>query len=146
MCPATHAYFRHPTHPIADYLAAGIPVALGTDSLASNTELSPLREARLLTEQYPQVRLRDVFSALTDASLRQLGWEGSLGRLEPGFKADFAAYQFDADPLLGVGRLGEESFERLFRAVLHNGRSALTAVGGRIVHNELVEVEAQMAA
>jgi aminodeoxyfutalosine deaminase len=146
MCPATHAYFRHPTHPIAEYVAAGIPVALGTDSLASNTELSPVREARLLTEHYPQVGLKDVFSALTDAGLRQLGWDGFLGRIQPGFLADFAVYQFDADPLQGVGRLGEESFEHLFGAVLQKGRAALTAVGGRIVHNELVDAELPLAA
>jgi cytosine/adenosine deaminase-related metal-dependent hydrolase len=139
MCPATHAYFRHPTHPIADYLAAGIPVALGTDSLASNTELSPVREALLLTQQYPQVGLKQVFSALTDAGLQQLGWDGHLGRLEPGYLADFAVYEFDADPLQGVSRLGEESFERLFSAVLQKGRAALTVVGGKIVHSELVE-------
>ena len=139
MCPATHAYFRHPKHPIADYLAAGIPVALGTDSLASNTELSPLREARELTERHPEIGLRQVFSAITDASLQQLGWDTQLGRIEPGFLADFAIYQFDADPLLGVGRLGEESFERLFSAVLHKGRAAMTVVGGRIVHSDLTE-------
>jgi cytosine/adenosine deaminase-related metal-dependent hydrolase len=146
MCPATHAYFRHQTHPIADYLAAGIPVALGTDSLASNTELAPIREAKLLTEQYPQVGLKQVFSALTDAGLRQLGLEGQLGRLEPGYLADFAVYQFDADPLQSAGRMGEESFERLFSAVLQKGQAALTVVGGKVVHSDLGESEEQLAA
>jgi len=134
MCPATHAYFRHTTHPIADYLAAGIPVALGTDSLASNSELAPVREAHLLSEQYPQIPLAQIFSALTDASLHQLGLNTQLGRLEPGYLADFAVYQFDADPLQGVQRLGEGSFEQLFRAVLQRGRAALTVAGGKVIH------------
>jgi cytosine/adenosine deaminase-related metal-dependent hydrolase len=146
MCPATHAYFRHPAHPIADYLAAGVPVAIGTDSLASNTELSPVREARLLTETYPQVGLRDLFSALTDASLRQLGLDGQLGRLEPGYLADFAVYQFDADPLHGAGRLGEENFEELFRAVLQKGRAALTFADGKVVHDESAQLDLPIAA
>jgi cytosine/adenosine deaminase-related metal-dependent hydrolase len=39
-CPRSHSFFRHGPHPIARFLAAGIPVALGTDSLASNERLS----------------------------------------------------------------------------------------------------------
>src|SRR5262249_9817141 len=47
-CPRTHHYFRHPPHRYREMLAAKINVCLGTDSLASNPDLSLLREAQFL--------------------------------------------------------------------------------------------------
>lgn len=49
-CPRTHAYFGHAPHPYLDMLADGVHVALGTDSLASNPDLSMLNECRYLWE------------------------------------------------------------------------------------------------
>src|SRR5262249_13209819 len=48
-CPRTHAAFGHPPHPFREFLARGVRVALGTDSLASNPDLDLLAEARFLT-------------------------------------------------------------------------------------------------
>src|SRR5262249_49107033 len=47
-CPRTHATFGHAPHPFRDFLARGIRIALGTDSLASNPDLDLLAEARFL--------------------------------------------------------------------------------------------------
>ena len=47
-CPRTHAAFGHPPHPFRDFLARGVRVALGTDSLASNPDLDLLAEARFV--------------------------------------------------------------------------------------------------
>src|SRR5213079_2478765 len=47
-CPRTHAAFGHPPHPFREFLARGKRVALGTDSLASNPDLSVLAEARFV--------------------------------------------------------------------------------------------------
>ena len=47
-CPRTHAAFGHPHHPFWAFADRGINVALGTDSLASNPDLSILAEARWL--------------------------------------------------------------------------------------------------
>lgn len=143
-CPATHAYFRHPRHSVAEFLAAGIPVALGTDSLASNSQLSPLREAATLRQNYPGVTAPDVFRALTTAALQPLGLSEVLGRLEPGYFADFAAYQLAADPLRG-GALDEHSFGRLLDAVIETQRAALTVCNGRVVHSSLPETSSRAA-
>ena len=43
-CPRTHAYFGHEAYPLSQLLAAGVPVALGTDSRASNPDLSLFEE------------------------------------------------------------------------------------------------------
>lgn len=47
-CPRTHAYFGHENHPYLQMLDDGVNVALGTDSLASNPDLSILNECRFL--------------------------------------------------------------------------------------------------
>jgi cytosine/adenosine deaminase-related metal-dependent hydrolase len=47
-CPRTHAYFGHGQHPYLQMLADGVTVLLGTDSLASNPDLSILNECRFL--------------------------------------------------------------------------------------------------
>jgi len=47
-CPRTHHYFCHDEHPYLDMLTDGVNVALGTDSLASNPDLSILNECRFL--------------------------------------------------------------------------------------------------
>jgi cytosine/adenosine deaminase-related metal-dependent hydrolase len=125
-CPSTHAYFGHSEHPVADYLAAGIPVALGTDSLASNAALSPLAEAAQLRQRYPQVAAEHVFAALTSSGLGPLGWQGELGRLEPGCLADIAAFKLDGDP--GV------DFAGLLDAVIATRQSSLTIVDGKVLH------------
>ena len=45
-CPRSNARLRCGIAPVADYLAAGIPVGLGTDSLASNDSLDIFAEMR----------------------------------------------------------------------------------------------------
>jgi cytosine/adenosine deaminase-related metal-dependent hydrolase len=127
-CPRSHAYFGHPPHPIAEYLAAGIPLALGTDSLASNTQLSPLHEAALVRLRYPQVTAAQIFAAMTLAALAPLGWDGYLGKLEPGYLADFAVFRLDGDPGGVLGR--DELFAALLDAVIATNHAVHTAVGG----------------
>jgi len=54
-CPRTHAWFRHDPHPWQRLLAAGARVALGTDSRASNPDLSLFGELKFLQMQFPNV-------------------------------------------------------------------------------------------
>ncbi|MBN2082043.1 amidohydrolase family protein [bacterium] len=125
-CPHSHAFFRHPPHPLPQYLEAGVPVALGTDSLASNDRLSPLHEAALVRRRFPQIAAAKLMELITSAGAEPLGWQGRLGRLEPGLLADFAIFKLDGDPGRG--------FTELFDAVLDDGQAALTMVDGIIRH------------
>jgi cytosine/adenosine deaminase-related metal-dependent hydrolase len=131
-CPRSHAFFHHAPHPIRQYLAAGVPVALGTDSLGSNDRLSPLHEAALVRQSYPDVASEDLFAAITTRALAPLGWTGYLGKLEPGYLADLAVFELPGDPLAYVRRGAE--FPALFDAVIAAQQARLTVCRGRVIH------------
>jgi aminodeoxyfutalosine deaminase len=88
VCPGTIAWFRRDPPPVATWLAAGIPVALGTDSLASNRELSVRAELQLAARTWPALAPRQLLAMATAAGARALGLPG-LGRLRRGGRADF---------------------------------------------------------
>jgi len=79
--------------------AAGVPVALGSEVPATADGL-PLAAARL-------VRLGlshdDALLALTVTAAQTCGLEGSVGRVEPGFRADLVV--FDGDPFEASSRV-----------------------------------------
>jgi cytosine/adenosine deaminase-related metal-dependent hydrolase len=88
-CPRTHAAFQHPPHPFREFLARGIRVALGTDSLASNPDLSILDEMRFLHEHHTDVLGHIILRMGTLAGAEALGWADECGSLEAGKSADF---------------------------------------------------------
>ncbi|HLW65192.1 MAG TPA: amidohydrolase family protein [Gemmataceae bacterium] len=88
-CPRTHAAFGHSPHPFRDFLARGIRVALGTDSLASNPDLSILNEMRFLYEHHPDLPSGVILWMGTLAGAEALGWADECGSLEAGKSADF---------------------------------------------------------
>lgn len=55
-CHGTHRHFDRPPHRLLDLLAAGVPVALGTDSSASNDGVDLWNELRRLVVDRPDVR------------------------------------------------------------------------------------------
>jgi cytosine/adenosine deaminase-related metal-dependent hydrolase len=102
-CPRTHAAFDHLPHPFRKFfLARGLRVALGTDSLASNPDLSVLAEARFLHPRYPKLRGATLLRMATLSGAEALGWEDETGSLEAGKSADFAVVELpprdEADP------------------------------------------------
>jgi len=54
-CHGTHSHFERPPHPLAELLAAGVNVSLGTDSALSNTGIDPWGELRRLAVERPDV-------------------------------------------------------------------------------------------
>jgi cytosine/adenosine deaminase-related metal-dependent hydrolase len=87
-CPRTHAAFGHRPHPFRDLLRQGVRVALGTDSLASNPDLSIWNEVRFLRERYPDVPGDVLLRMATLSGAEALGWESETGSLAPGKSAD----------------------------------------------------------
>jgi cytosine/adenosine deaminase-related metal-dependent hydrolase len=101
-CPRTHAYFGHERYPLTEMLAAGVNVAVGTDSRASNPSLNLLEELRWVAARFPQVAPPVVLGMGTLAGARALGLAGELGRLAAGELANLAVVRLPereaADP------------------------------------------------
>jgi aminodeoxyfutalosine deaminase len=88
-CPRTHAAFGHAPLPFRELLKRGIPVALGTDSLASNPDLSVLNEIRFLHLEHSDFPGATLLRMATLNGAAALGWDHECGSLEAGKSADF---------------------------------------------------------
>jgi aminodeoxyfutalosine deaminase len=89
VCPGTIDYFRREPPPVPRWLADGIPVALGTDSRASNTGLSLRTEMQRAQRLWPSLRPEQIWSMATTMGAKALSMPG-IGRLRRGASADFA--------------------------------------------------------
>lgn len=90
-CPGSHRYFGHRPFPLEEFRKCGVPVGLGTDSLASNDDLSMLREMRLLKDNHPSLPGADILKMATVDGAGLIGLRREIGSLEPGKKADLIA-------------------------------------------------------
>lgn len=113
-CPRTHSYFGHEPHPYLQMLDDGVNVALGTDSLASNPDLSILNECRFLWQ-----RDRD---KLDGATLMKLATHGGKTALLPKGAASFVVLPHD--------RSSPDPWELLW-----NGKTLPSAV---YIHDKLI--------
>jgi cytosine/adenosine deaminase-related metal-dependent hydrolase len=91
-CPGTHAFFGRERFDLRAWLDAGVDVALGTDSRASNTDLDMRREMQLLRAAHSWLAPARAWDMATRASARALGFEGRAGELVPGAWADVCAH------------------------------------------------------
>jgi cytosine/adenosine deaminase-related metal-dependent hydrolase len=101
-CPRTHAYFGHDPYPLPSLLAAGVTVALGTDSRASSPDLNFWAELRYMHRHFGDVAPADVLRMGTLNGAIALGWEADFGSLTPGKRARLAVVPLpdrdDRDP------------------------------------------------
>lgn len=88
-CPGSHAWFERAPFDWRRCARAGVTVALGTDSLASNEALDLRREMRLVAAAQPQLGPAELLEAATRAGARALGRAGELGELTLGAQADW---------------------------------------------------------
>ncbi len=94
-CPRTHAYFGHDEYPLQRMLDAGVTVSIGTDSRASNPDLSLLGELRYLARTYKDVSPEVILLLGTLNGAEALGIAGSVGSLAPGKLANLTAIECD---------------------------------------------------
>jgi len=93
-CPRSHAYFGHVPFQFERLQGVGFNVCLGTDSLASNDDLSLFAEMRAFQKQFPKVPAERILEMVTINPAHALRQENELGRIEPGFLADMIALPF----------------------------------------------------
>jgi aminodeoxyfutalosine deaminase len=89
VCPRTTLSLSGRLPPVEAFRAAGIRVAIGTDSRASNPDLSVLAECRALVEG-GVVSPREALAMATQHGAWALSFEHRCGRLAPGRFADLA--------------------------------------------------------
>lgn len=90
LCPRSNERLDVGTVPLHLFKKLGIPLALGTDSLASNDSLSLWDEMRFALNLFSRdLSPAEVFSMVTGGGAAALGIAASSGSLEPGKRADF---------------------------------------------------------
>ncbi len=101
--PRSHGYFAHSPFPFERLRALGFNICLGTDSLASNENLSLFAEMRAFQRNEPNVSPRKIFEMVTVNAARALSQQNALGRIGPGFHVDLTSI-----PCSGSTNLFEE--------------------------------------
>ena len=100
-CPKSNAKLGHGRAPFAKFLAAGVNVGIGSDSVASNNNCDILEEARFAT-LLARVASVDVaptadqaLFAATVGGARALGLDDQVGALAEGMEADLIVVGLD---------------------------------------------------
>jgi 5-methylthioadenosine/S-adenosylhomocysteine deaminase len=102
-CPVSNAKLGHGVSPVLELMEAGVTIALGTDSVASNNRMDMFAEARaaILAQRVRVARhdalcSRDALLFATLGGARALGIDSETGSLDVGKSADLAAFPLDA--------------------------------------------------
>ena len=117
--PRSHGYFPHNRFPFEKLRALGLNICLGTDSLASNENLSLFAEMRAFQRSEPRISPDKILEMVTVNAALALHQENALGRIRPGFQTDLVAI-----PCNGGGNLFEEilAFDGPVNWMMVNGR------------------------
>ena len=106
-CPKSNAKLGHGRAPFAQFIARGLNLGLGSDSVASNNTSDTLEEARFATllarasgagpasDDQPGVSATQALFAATLGGARALGLSDRIGALTEGMQADIAAVSLD---------------------------------------------------
>jgi 5-methylthioadenosine/S-adenosylhomocysteine deaminase len=97
-CPKSNGKLAAGCAPLAEWLTAGVPIALGTDSAVSNNTLDMFEEMRFAvlgqrarTEKVEAVTARDIVRIATLGGAEALGLSSMTGSLMLGKRADIIA-------------------------------------------------------
>ncbi len=90
LCPRSNATLNVGKAPVAAYLKAGVPLALGTDSLASSQSLSIWDEMSFAVDWFSdEARPCDWLEMATLGGAKALGLQENMGQLAAGLEASF---------------------------------------------------------
>jgi cytosine/adenosine deaminase-related metal-dependent hydrolase len=136
-CPRSNALLGCGIAHVAELLAAGVRVGIGTDSPASTPSFDMFEElrmavalARLASSESEAAAPARVLELATLGSAAALGLDGELGSLDPGKQADLAVISLEGSPYL--------PWEDPAAAVVMGGsasRVLLTMVGGEVPYD-----------
>jgi cytosine/adenosine deaminase-related metal-dependent hydrolase len=95
-CPRSNAWVGAGRPPLEALYAAGVPVAFGTDSLASVEDLNLFSELALARRLAPGVAARRLLESATAVGARALGFGDDYGTIEPGKRAALISVRLPA--------------------------------------------------
>jgi cytosine/adenosine deaminase-related metal-dependent hydrolase len=104
LCPNANLYISGKLPDVELLRQSGIPMVLGTDSLASNHQLDLLAEMKTLQQQFPQLETATLLEWATSNGAKALGMEASLGWFARGMRPGVVSIVDTAD-----GRLTNDS-------------------------------------
>ena len=90
-CPRSNQWVGVGYPPIERFYRSGVPVAVGTDSLASVEDLNLFSELQTMRRLAPSVPARTLLASATIVGARALGLDGELGTIAPGKRAELIA-------------------------------------------------------
>jgi len=86
LCPGSNMYIENKMPPVEMLMSEGCEIVVGTDSLASNKNLSILSELKLISNHFPSVKLEEMIRWATVSGARALAEDGNFGKIEKGKK------------------------------------------------------------
>ena len=118
--PRSHDYFAHSAFAFKRLRDLGFNICLGTDSLASNENLSLFAEMRAFRRGEPAVSPKEVLEMVTVNGGRALGRPQILGRIRANYFADLIAI-----PCRGITDVFEEilAFDEPVHWIMLNGKT-----------------------
>ena len=100
LCPNANLYIEQILPPIDLFVKNNIALVIGTDSLASNHQLSILDELKTLHHHFPHLSLSLVLQAATFNGANALGMEKELGSFEKGKRPGVLLLENVSDKIL----------------------------------------------
>jgi len=119
LCPGSNRYLQVGKAPVGKFLSSGILPALGTDSMASNPEVSLWREMKILQEDHPKINPADIFAMATLGGATALGIDNTKGSLSPGKTGPFLSISLNEN-------ITDETM--LYNSLIQNSKIKLTWV------------------
>jgi aminodeoxyfutalosine deaminase len=120
-CPRSHKYFGHSCFPFGKMRALGFNICLGTDSLASNRDLSLFAEMRALQAAENSISEEELVKMVTVNPAKALRFGDKLGRIRVGSAADLIAIPFNRSPRTLFAEI--VAFEKPVSWVMIGGRA-----------------------
>jgi cytosine/adenosine deaminase-related metal-dependent hydrolase len=112
-CPRSNVWVGGGVPPVSRFYGAGVPVAIGTDSLASTDTLNMFDELAALRRLAPEVDAARLLDSATRVGAEALGFGQHYGTISEGRWARFATVALPP----GIGARGEDVEEYLVSGV-----------------------------
>ena len=98
ICPLSNIFIHNALPPVSLMRKNSLAIALGTDSLSSNDDLSMMKEIVCIHDNFPEVPMNEVFTWASLNGARFLSKDDVLGSLAPGKKPGIVLVKgLDAD-------------------------------------------------